>query len=90
MRGLDGEVVVLELQKSNLYEMNFTMVHGTNAVNLAQSWKKDMIFEFWHCWLGPLNVNDVHALQSMVSDMNFGKILCLIILSICKGCIVGQ
>ena len=45
VRGPDGEMIVMKLRKDNLYKMNFTKVHRTDAANLAQSSKKNGAFE---------------------------------------------
>lgn len=37
--------------------------------------RRKTIRKFGHLWLGYLNVKSVHALQSIVNDMNFRKIV---------------
>lgn len=44
----------------------------------------DSALELWHCRLGLLNMKSVHSLQSMVSDMNLGKILRPTSLLVCE------
>ena len=36
LRCLNREVIVMELRKDNLYEMNFIKVHGVDMANLIQ------------------------------------------------------
>ena len=52
MRGPDGEVIVMELQEGNLYEINFTKMHEVDAADLIQLWKKDGVLELQYCLVG--------------------------------------
>lgn len=45
VRGLNGEVAVIELRNGNLYEINFNNVHKANVVDLVQSWRRDNALE---------------------------------------------
>lgn len=87
---MDRKVIVMGLHKSNLYEMSFTKVHGTDVVNLTQSLKKDGACELRHHWLGHLDVKSVYALKSLVNDMNLGKIPCPTSSLICETCIAAK
>lgn len=42
---MDGEMIIMGLLQSNLYGSNFTKVHKTDVVNLAQSSKKNGALE---------------------------------------------
>lgn len=83
-------MIVMGLRKNNLYEMNFTKVHGTDALNLTQSLKKDGACELGHRRIGHLAVKSVHAFKSLVNDMNLGKIPCSTSSLICETCIAAK
>ena len=75
------------LSVSELYKINYTMVHEVDAVDLVQLWERDGVLELQHHRLGHLNVKSVRALQSIVNGINPGKILCPTSLLICEECI---
>lgn len=84
VRGPDREVNVIGLHKGNLYETQFSKVHGADVANLAQSMAKDGAFELGCRRLKHLNMKHIHALQSSMSDLNLGKVRCYIFLLICE------
>lgn len=64
-------MIVKGLHKNNLYKINFTNMHGVDAVNFAQPVKKHGARKFRR-----LNVKSDHALLSTVSGINLDKIIC--------------
>lgn len=66
VRGSDRDVILMGLHKDNLYETDYTKMHGADVVNLIQSLKKDGALELGHHRLGYLNAKSVHASQSLV------------------------
>ena len=79
------------LCEDNLYELNFTKVHGVDPANLIQLSKKDDgVLELWHCPLGHLHLKSVRALQSMVNHMNLGNFIYIVFSLVCEACIEGK
>lgn len=48
VKNSDGKLIAIALYKDNLYQMNFTKVHGAVPKNLMQTLNKDHALEFWH------------------------------------------
>ena len=61
-------------------------MHGVKSANLLQSPMGNDVLELWYCYLGHLNVKNVHTLQNMVSNMNLGIFSCPTSLFLCETC----
>lgn len=57
----DGKAIAIMSRKDNLYEMNFTKVHESDAANLVQFPTGDGTLKLWHHCLSHLNVKGVHT-----------------------------
>ena len=72
----ENESIATAARKDNLYEMNFTKVHGAHTTNLVRSPMGDDVLQFWHWHLDHLNAKGVHTLQNMMSGMNLAPHHC--------------
>jgi len=77
LKSVQGKMVAMAFCKHNLYQMTFIKVHGMDAAHWVQSSTKQEVLELWDHPLGHLNVKNVYAFESIVSDMNFGEMTCL-------------
>lgn len=57
--GMDEEIIVIELCKGKLYEMNFTKVHEALTTNFVLSLKRDGILEIQNHHRGYLNLENL-------------------------------